>query len=134
MSYRWLFGSAAIANATNSTLSIPSLAAENAGSYHAVLSCTAPVTNLSSRTVTVALASSLPAGLVSYQAAVRNTPGLISYYTFDEGNANDTVGPDDGTLAGTASLAPKWAARPVWACCSTAAGGCEKLGRGPPGL
>ena len=106
MSYQWYFGSAAIANATNSTLSIPSLAAENAGSYHAVLSCTAPVTNLSSRTVTVALASSLPAGLVSYQAAVRNTPGLISYYTFDEGNANDTVGPNNGTLAGTASLAP----------------------------
>jgi hypothetical protein len=106
LSYQWYFGSAAIANATNSLLSIPSLEATNAGTYHAVVSCTAPVTNISSSTVTVALASSLPAGLANYQTSVKNTPGLISYYTFDEGNAKDSVGPNNGTLAGTASFAP----------------------------
>jgi hypothetical protein len=106
LSYQWYLGSTAIAHATNSTLSIPSLAATDSGSYHVVVSCTAPVTNLSSSTVTVTVASSLPEGLASYQAAVKNTPGLISYYTFDDGNANDSVGSNNGTLAGTATLAP----------------------------
>jgi Concanavalin A-like lectin/glucanases superfamily len=106
LSYQWYIGSTAIAHATNATLSIPSLAATNAGSYHVVVSCTAPASSVTSSNATVVVMSSLPPTLVAYQTAVKNTPGLISYYTFDQDNANDNVGSHNGTLAGTASLAP----------------------------
>ena len=106
LSYQWYFGTNAIAHATNATLSIASLATTNAGTYHVVVACTAPVTNITSSNATVAVISSLPPTLVAYQNAVKNTPGLISYYTFDQDNANDNVGSHNGTLAGTGSLAP----------------------------
>ena len=106
LTYQWYFGTTAIADATNATLSIPSLATTDAGSYHVVVTCTAPVTNVTSGNATIAVISSLPPTLVAYQTAVKNTPGLISYYTFDQDNANDNVGSHNGTLAGTATLAP----------------------------
>jgi hypothetical protein len=45
------------------------------------------------------------ATLVDYQQAVTNETGLISYYTFDKTNANDSFGQNNGALAGTAKLA-----------------------------
>jgi parallel beta-helix repeat protein len=41
--------------------------------------------------------------LISYEAAVLATPGLISFYKCD-GTANDDFGANDGTLKGTASF------------------------------
>jgi hypothetical protein len=46
--------------------------------------------------------SSVFATLADYQAAVTNTPGIISYYTFDQANANDSVGINNGTAVNPA--------------------------------
>ena len=46
-------------------------------------------------------ASSARALLTDYQAAVTNEPGLISYYTFEQSDASDAYGTNNGTLVGT---------------------------------
>ncbi|MCZ7640586.1 MAG: LamG domain-containing protein [Verrucomicrobia bacterium] len=43
------------------------------------------------------------ASLTEYQAAVRSEPSLISYYTFDAGNARDTKAANHGTVSGNAT-------------------------------
>ena len=46
--------------------------------------------------------AALPTKLASYQTAVSNESSLISYYTFDRLVPEDVIGPNEGTLAGTA--------------------------------
>lgn len=48
-------------------------------------------------------ASTLQASLTEYQAAVRSEPSLISYYTFDAGEALDTKASNHGTVVGSAA-------------------------------
>jgi hypothetical protein len=102
LAYQWYKDSAPLSGATNATLAITNLAAGDAGTYHVVVSN--PATSVTSSDATVALASPLPAALTSYQAAVTAESGLLSYYTFDQLTVQDTVGPNDGTLAGTAGF------------------------------
>ncbi|HEU5125834.1 MAG TPA: LamG-like jellyroll fold domain-containing protein [Verrucomicrobiae bacterium] len=51
------------------------------------------------------LCSSSRAALSDYQTAVTNEPSLISYYTFDQNNAADVSGTNNGTLQGTTAFA-----------------------------
>src|SRR5690349_11055318 len=41
------------------------------------------------------------ADLAQYQAAVQAETSLVSYYTFEAGNASDSVGSNHGTLQGS---------------------------------
>jgi Concanavalin A-like lectin/glucanases superfamily/Immunoglobulin I-set domain len=50
-------------------------------------------------------AQSLPQKVVKYQAAIRAEASLISYYTFDDRTARDTVGTGFGSLIGTTNFA-----------------------------
>ena len=49
--------------------------------------------------------SPVQATLADYQTAVTNTASLISYYTFDQSNAADARGMNNGTLMGTTAFA-----------------------------
>ncbi len=102
LTYQWYMNSNAIAGAKSPTLTFTSLAATNAGTYYVVVSN--PNTNVASTVVTVGVASPLPAALTRYEQAVTNESSLISYYTFDLLNANDSFGPNNGTLAGTTAF------------------------------
>src|SRR5690349_13461531 len=44
------------------------------------------------------------ATLGDYQNAVTNEPGILSHYTFDLTNANDSFGPNNGTIQGTVAF------------------------------
>lgn len=46
---------------------------------------------------------SMLASITEYQAAVKSEPSLISYYTFDAGNANDSQAANNGTVVGNAT-------------------------------
>lgn len=54
--------------------------------------------------VVLLCASPALATLGDYQAAVTNTASIISYYTFENSNANDVVGANHGTLMGTTAF------------------------------
>ena len=105
LTYQWYVGATAIPSATNSTFLIPGLTVTNTGDYRVVVSCSSPLTNVTSSAATIGVASSVPPTLASYQATVRATPGLISYYTFDGFNADDTFSTNSGFLVGNARFA-----------------------------
>jgi hypothetical protein len=44
--------------------------------------------------------------LSSYEAAVLSTPGLVDYYKFDDGTANDDVGAYNGSISGLVNFVP----------------------------
>ncbi len=64
----------------------------------------AKVWTLSLTIASLLWSASARATLQDYQKAVTNEASLISYYTFDRTNANDSVGPNNGALAGTAKF------------------------------
>ena len=99
MTYQWYKGSTALSGKTTNTLSFASLAAGDVGTYSLRITNTAG--HVTSSNAVVALAP-LPASLVSYQTAVSNETSLISYYTFDRLLPADVVGPNQGTMVGTA--------------------------------
>ncbi|MFO1499273.1 MAG: LamG-like jellyroll fold domain-containing protein, partial [Verrucomicrobiota bacterium] len=98
LSYQWLKNGAALTAATNATLTFPQLSAGDAGSYTVTVSN--PAGQVTSTGAIVAIGT-LPAKLTQYQAAVRAEPSLISYYTFDQVNANDSKAANHGTVQGT---------------------------------
>ncbi len=49
---------------------------------------------------------SILASITEYQAAVKSEASLISYYTFDAGNANDAQAANNGTVVGSATYGP----------------------------
>ena len=102
LAYQWFKGSSPLAGKTESTLAFASLAAGDAGTYSVTV--TNPAGSAPSNPVTVALASSLPEPLRNYQSAVSNETSLISFYTFDRLSAEDVVGVNEGSLAGTAGF------------------------------
>jgi len=100
LAYQWYKGPTLLVGETTNTLSFPSLSAADAGTYSVRISnVTATV---ASSNAVVALAP-VPAPLVRYQNAVSNETSLISYYTFDRLMPEDVYGPNEGTLAGTAT-------------------------------
>jgi Concanavalin A-like lectin/glucanases superfamily/Immunoglobulin domain len=100
LAYQWYIGTTALTGKTDTTLSFPSLGPSDVGTYSVI------VTNVggsvTSAPAMIALSSSLPGALVRYQTAISNETSLISYYTFDRLTPTDVVGPNNGTLAGTA--------------------------------
>ena len=106
-----------VAGANGPTLTFPSLAPTNTSPCYVVVSN--PAAKLASNPVSVGVASPLPQALTRYQATVTGGPDLISYYTFDQLNANDSIGPNNGTLAGTTDFGPGIGG-PARACCSAA--------------
>jgi hypothetical protein len=96
INYQWLKNGVVMADATNNNLSFVPATAAVSGAYQLVAA-----NGGGSITSSVANVSVVTAQPASYQAAVRGTPGLVSMYPFDEGNANDYVSTNHGTPNGT---------------------------------
>jgi hypothetical protein len=79
------------------------LAVGDTGTYSVTITNLAGV--VPSAPATIALSSVLPGPLVRYQTAISNEASLISYYTFDRLTPEDVMGPNEGTLAGSAAWA-----------------------------
>ena len=94
LAYQWQCNGTNLLNATNAALSFPSAAVPNAGAYRVI------VTN------TVGTATSLVATLtVTVPACVAPPSGLVGWWKA-EGNADDLVGTNNGTMMNGASFAP----------------------------
>ncbi|HVU09030.1 MAG TPA: LamG-like jellyroll fold domain-containing protein [Verrucomicrobiae bacterium] len=98
--YQWYFNgekisSADNSSATNATLVLSNLQYAQSGNYSVTVSN--PTGSLSSLSAALTVLPAVGTPLADYEAAVTGTPGLISYYTFDQGNANDLLGLHNGT-------------------------------------
>ena len=100
VSYQWFKNGNPITAATNWFLGFVALAASDAGTYYASAFNSAG-TNSSS-----AVVLQVGNNLARYQSAVKSEPSLISYYTFDAGDATDTNGTNNGDVVGTAAFGP----------------------------
>lgn len=97
LNYQWFKNNAAILDATNAILHFASLATTDTGSYRVT------VTNLSGTVSSGEVALLVPApNMARYQAAVQRETNLISYYTFDAGDASDWKGLHPGEVIGSA--------------------------------
>jgi hypothetical protein len=92
LTYQWFKDGTALSGKTAATLSIASLAAGDAGSYLVKVTNGAGTVESSPAVVNVAVTD-----LSKYQSAVRAESSLISYYTFDAGNANDSKSINHGS-------------------------------------
>ncbi|RME94125.1 MAG: hypothetical protein D6766_06660 [Verrucomicrobia bacterium] len=97
LAFQWYKDGQPIAGATGAKLELADLTAADAGVYHVVVSNAAGAVSSDP----AALAVIVP-DLAAYQQAVKSEPGLISYYSFDLGDALDDVGPYPGYLDGDA--------------------------------
>ncbi len=97
--YQWYKDGNPIAGATDWQLTFTSLAPTDAGSYTVTVSNPGGTTNSTPALVQVGL------NLAGYQAAVRGESSLISYYTFDAGDAVDSHGTNNGSNVGNVTFA-----------------------------
>jgi hypothetical protein len=95
LSYQWQFGGANISGATNPILTLANVQTTNAGIYSVVVTNLAGSVGSSNAT----LAVSLPGHCIPAAS------GLAGWWPA-EGNANDVIGGDNGTLQGGATFAP----------------------------
>jgi hypothetical protein len=93
LNYQWYKDGVQVPDATNSTLGAASLTAAHSGVYYVTISNNGGSTNSASATVRVG------SDMTSYQAAVRAEANLLSYYTFDKGDAQDEKNAHPGTIA-----------------------------------
>ncbi len=100
LAYQWFKNGTAIPKATNSALTFASLAAGDSGTYRVQVSNAAAQVDSSDAVVRV-----VTPALAKYQAAIRQEGSLISYYTFDNSDANDSKAANHGTVAGDATFA-----------------------------
>lgn len=110
LSYQWYMNNSALPAATSSTLAFSSLDATNAGSYFCVITNLAGA--VTSSPAILQVSTSLSAAVSAYDSAVTSEPGLISYYKFDNLNANDSVGTNNGTLENKAIFTPGFGGGP----------------------
>jgi hypothetical protein len=96
--YQWYKDNSPIPDATNLTISTPSLAITNTGVYYFTASNSVGVAKSSNAVLTV------NADVARYQATVLSDPDLISYYTFDAADATDSFGTNNGTLVGSVTF------------------------------
>jgi hypothetical protein len=98
LTYQWYKDGLVFPGATNWFLNFNPLDSTNAGSYLVIISNPGHQVTSSSAVIQTGTR------LTNYQAAVRAEPSLISYYTFDAGDATDTKGTNNGTAVGTATF------------------------------
>lgn len=105
--YQWFkVGGPSLPNATNQVLHFPSIAVADAGSYYFTAANAAGA--VTSAVAVVAVETTLPPGLIAYQAAIKTQPSLVSYYAFDAQNARDSQGPNHGTLLAGFAFTPSY--------------------------
>ena len=102
LSYQWFKNDTAIEGSTADSLSVPSVTLADQGSYLVIVSN--PAGSSLSNSVEITIAEALAPNLIEFQTAVKNQEGLLSYYTFDDANAEDSQGSNDGTLAGAVTF------------------------------
>jgi hypothetical protein len=97
--YQWYRNGSAVQSATNTVLTMQPFTTAEAGAYYVVVRNVHGMAQ--SDAVTLTRTTMLPPDLTRYQSSIRQTGGLISYYPFDLGTANDAVGDNHGTLDGS---------------------------------
>ena len=97
LTFQWFKNNTAIADATNATLSFPSLETGDTATYRVTV--TNPSGKIDSNDASVQVAAP---NMVQYQAVVRGEASLISYYTFDKEDASDSKGSNSGSVDGSA--------------------------------
>ena len=95
ITYQWYKGASALAGETNSSYSISGVTAADAGSYTVVVANPA---NVVTSTPAAFVIGTLPGSITRYQTAIRSESSLLSEYTFDLGNAADSVGVNHGSV------------------------------------
>lgn len=98
LSYQWYQDNTMIPDATNATLGTASLTLANSGNYYVT------VTNASGSTNSTLATVQVGNNLARYQATVLGESSLISYYTFDAGDAQDARNAHPGTIANTVAF------------------------------
>jgi hypothetical protein len=93
LAYQWFKDGALIPGATNVIVGPVVLSAADSGKYQVI------VTNLSGSVTSVVATVQVDSNIASYQAAVLGSTSLISYYTFDAGDAQDSMSVHPGTVA-----------------------------------
>ncbi|HYG33305.1 MAG TPA: LamG-like jellyroll fold domain-containing protein, partial [Clostridia bacterium] len=93
LEYQWFKDGNPLGGATNVILALPSLSVSDSGEYSVRVSNPAGSTNTPNAVLQVGNY------LSAYQAVVAAEPGLISYYTFDAGDARDAKGTNAGVVA-----------------------------------
>ena len=93
--FQWTKDGELIAGVTSETLILSSLSSDDQGSYQVTVS-----NGSGEVTSAAALVVVVTPDLEAYQVAVRNEDSLISYYTFDDETAADSVAGNDGILEG----------------------------------
>ncbi len=95
LSYQWYKDGVLIENATNATLGAASLIPAHSGTYYVNVSNPAGQTNSATATIQVGN------NIARYQSTIQSEAALLSYYTFDAGDAQDAKNAHLGTAAGT---------------------------------
>jgi hypothetical protein len=98
LQYQWYKNSASMSGETNRTLTFAALAPGDAGIYYV------SVSNAGGTVKSDEVQLQVGNNLAPYQGAVRSESSLISYYTFDVGDAKDSKGTNDGVGLGTVSF------------------------------
>ena len=98
MSYKWYKDNVPIPGATNATIGSASLTPANSGAYYVTVSNGAGSTNSATAILQVGN------NIARYQATVLGESSLLSYYTFDNGDAQDAKNAHPGTVANTVAF------------------------------
>lgn len=110
ISYQWYENGVSALSATNNTLAFSAVALSNAGTYYCVVSNL--IGAVTSSPVVLQVSTVIGADVSNYEAVVQAEPSLISFYTFNNLTANDSVGANNGTLQGQAQFAPGFGGGP----------------------
>jgi hypothetical protein len=98
LSYKWYKDNVPIPGATNATIGSASLTPANSGAYYVTVSNGAGSTNSATAILQVGN------NIARYQATVLGESSLLSYYTFDNGDAQDAKNAHPGTVANTVAF------------------------------
>lgn len=99
LTYQWYQNEVPVPFATNATIGTASLTPAHAGVWYARVSNASGSTNSAPALVQVGN------NIARYQATVLSEPSLISYYTFDAGDAQDAKGAHPGAVANVVAFA-----------------------------
>lgn len=102
LSYVWYKETKEIPGANTADLSFQALAVSDAATYSLVVANSAG--SVTSNPVKITIESALPSKTLAYQKAIRESGALLSEYSFDAGDANDSLGAHHGTLSGIAAF------------------------------